>query len=247
MSKRLYVPSRGPDDWQRLLADPVKHWKAGYSARALAECWEVADGWPPEIATLLGSSPEPALTGAELLIAIPEFQVSLPPRGKPSQNDLFVLGKASDGQRVAIVVEGKVNEPFGPRLAKWNTPVTPGKTIRLQYLTQALGLPGELPPRICYQLLHRAASALLLAARFNARYALMLIHSFSPTRKWFEDYQSFVRLFNAQEARLDQLLWLGELNGIGLYAGWVSGDPGISSEEGMVAKGGTALGQQDED
>ncbi len=224
MGKRLYVPTRGPDDWQRLLADPVKHWKAGYSARALAECWEAADGWPPEVAALLRSSPEPALTAVELLLAIPELQVSLPPRGKPSQNDLFVLGKASDGQLVAIAVEGKVGESFGKTLADWNRPLTPGKTARLQYLTNVLSLPDELPPAIRYQLLHRAASALILAARFNARYALMLVHSFSPTREWFEDYRTFVRLFNAQEARPEQLQWLGEPNGIGLYAGWVTGD-----------------------
>ncbi len=247
MSKRLYVPSRGPDDWQRLLADPIKQWKVGYSARTLAQCWEAADGWPPEVAAVLRSSPEPALTAIELLLAIPEFPVRLPQRGKASQTDLFVLGKAADGHLVTMVVEGKVNERFDKSVDKWNTPATLGKMSRLQSLTRLLGLSAELPPTIRYQLLHRAASALLLAARFNTRYALMLIHSFSPTRKWFEDYQSFVRLFNAQEARLDQLLWLGELNGIGLYAGWVSGDPGISSEERMVAKGGTALGQQDED
>jgi len=52
----------------------------------------------------------------------------------------------------------------------------------------------------------------------------MLVHSFSPSRAGFEDYQAFVRLFNVQEARLDQLQWLGEMNGIGLYVSWVSGD-----------------------
>ena len=224
MGKRIYVPTRSPDDWRRLLADPVKHWKVGYSAQALAKCWEAAHEWPPEVAAVLRSSSEPALTGTELLIAIPEYQVSLPPRGKPSQNDLFVLGKASDGQLVAIVVEGKVNEPFGPTLAEWNTPISPGKTIRLKHITDALGLPGELLPVVRYQLLHRAASALILAARFNARYALMLVHSFSPTGKWFEDYKGFVRLFNVQDARPDQLQWLGDRDGICLFAGWASGD-----------------------
>ncbi len=223
MGKRIYVPTRGPDDWQRLLADPVKHWKAGYSARALAECWEAADGWPPEVAALLRSSPEPALTTVELLLAIPEFPAKLPQRGKASQNDLFVLGKAADGHLVAIAVEGKVSESFGPTLADWNSAVTPGRTTRLQYLTGILGLPDELPPTIRYQLLHRAASALILATQFNARYALMLVHSFSATRTWFEDYNAFVHLFNVQDARADQLQRLGERDGIGLYVGWASG------------------------
>ena len=224
MGKRLYVPSRGPDDWQRLLADPVKQWKAGYSARVLAECWEAGNGWPAEVAAVFHSSPEPALIDIELLLAIPEFKVGLPPRGKPSQNDLFVLGKTADGQLVTIVVEGKVDEPFGPTLADWNTPVSPGRTARLQHLTRLLGLPDELPPHIRYQLLHRTASALILATTFNARYALMLVHAFSPTRKRFDNYQSFVRLFVAGDTQPDQLRWLGEVNGIGLYVGWVSGD-----------------------
>lgn len=224
MGKRIYVPSRGPDDWQRLLADPLRHWKAGYSARALAECWEAADGWPPEVAAVLRSSSEPTFTTVELLLAIPEFPVRLPQRGKASQNDIFVLGKAANGQLVAIVVEGKVDEKFDKTVAKWNMSATPGRTSRLQSLAHLLGLPDELPPTIRYQLLHRAASALILAARFNARYALMLVHSFSPTRAWFEDYQAFVRLFNVQDARADQLQWLGDRNEIGLYAGWVSGD-----------------------
>ena len=72
MAKRVYVPTSGPGAWRGLLADPVRQWKPGYSARALAACWEAANGWPPEIAAILASSGEPALAGAELLLAIPE-------------------------------------------------------------------------------------------------------------------------------------------------------------------------------
>jgi hypothetical protein len=38
------------------IEDPVKHWKAGYSARTLAHCWEAADGFPSEIAQALSQS-----------------------------------------------------------------------------------------------------------------------------------------------------------------------------------------------
>lgn len=224
VARRIFVPTVGTDDWRRLLADPEKQWRLGFSAWALAHSWEAANGWPPEVVSIFRSSPESALTQIELLLAFPELKVSLPPRGKPSQNDLFVLGKAADGQLVAIAVEGKVDEPFGPTLTEWNTPVSTGKTVRLHYLAHTLGLPDVLPPSIRYQLLHRAASALILATRFNARYALMLVHSFSPTRKWFDDYQSFVRLFSHQDAQPDQLQWLGEMSRISLFAGWVSGN-----------------------
>ena len=224
MVKRIYVPTSGPDAWRGLLADPVKQWKPGYSARALATCWEAANGWPPEIVAILASSVESALVGAELLLAIPEYKVALPPRGKPSQNDLFVLAKAADGQLIAVTIEGKVNEPFGPTIAEWNVARSPGKSARLRYICARLGLSAELPDGVRYQLLHRTVSALLLAQRFNARYAVMMVHSFSPTGEWFEDFQAFTGLFGLPSAEHSVLLQLTVIDGIALFAGWASGD-----------------------
>ena len=43
MSK-FYLPTVGPNDWQCLLADPAKQWRAGFSAKTLAHCWESANG-----------------------------------------------------------------------------------------------------------------------------------------------------------------------------------------------------------
>jgi len=42
----IYVPSQGPEDWQRLLAKPEMHWRDGYSAKVFVECGEVAKGFP---------------------------------------------------------------------------------------------------------------------------------------------------------------------------------------------------------
>jgi hypothetical protein len=50
---------------------------------------------------------------------------------------------------------------------------------------------------IRYQLLHRTASAIILAQRFHARHAAMVVHSFSPAAKWIDDYYSFARLLGA--------------------------------------------------
>lgn len=224
MVKRIYVPTLGPPDWQRLLADPAKHWKAGYSARALATCWEAADGWPPEVSALFKSSGIPELHTIELLLAIPEYMVDLPPRGRPSQNDLFALGKARDGRLVAMTVEGKVEESFGPTLGEWGGTSSAGKAERLLFLTRELGLSAALPPTIRYQLLHRTASALLLARHFNASHAIMVVHSFSRARTWFEDFAAFVALFGGQRSTPDSLVFLWQADPIKLYAGWVSGD-----------------------
>jgi hypothetical protein len=53
-----------------------------------------------------------------LLLAIPEYKVSLPGWGAASQNDIFCLARTQHGL-VSIMVEGKVNEPFGPLVKEW--------------------------------------------------------------------------------------------------------------------------------
>jgi hypothetical protein len=45
----IYVPANKPEDWQALLAEPDKHWKPGYSAVALAQCWMEAEGLPQSV------------------------------------------------------------------------------------------------------------------------------------------------------------------------------------------------------
>ena len=68
----------------------------------------------------------------------------------------------------------------------------------MNYLCALLGL-GELPhPQIRYQLLHRTASAIIEARRFKTDEAAMIVHSFSPSKMWFDDFFSlhvFVCLF----------------------------------------------------
>ena len=49
----FFVPTSGLDDWKKLLADPEKHWREGYSAHALAYRWEDAGGFPAEVLAVL--------------------------------------------------------------------------------------------------------------------------------------------------------------------------------------------------
>jgi len=67
--------------------------------------------------------------------------------------------------------------------------------MRLSYLCGLLGLDMAAVGHICYQLLHRTASALIEAKKFNAPNALMLVHSFSYENEGIEDYQQFLALF----------------------------------------------------
>ncbi|WP_426435901.1 DUF6946 family protein [Bradyrhizobium genosp. P] len=214
--RKIYVPSKGPESWQALLADPDKHWKTKFSARTLAHCWEAADGLPPEIAKLFG-------LGSELLIAIPEHKVSLGDAARESQTDVFALVK-SNNRTIAVAVEGKVNESFGPTIKDWYADPSPGKQQRLAFLCDLIGVNCPPPDDIHYQLFHRTASAVLEAERFNTDDAAMIVHSFSPDNKEFDAYRAFLGLLGLA-AEPGQLLSKGLPDGRTLHFGWAKGDP----------------------
>lgn len=233
MSKIL-IPSGGAEDWQRLLAEPDKHWRSGYSAKALAHCWEAAAGFPPSVQAIFDGSRFEEFHGLEMLIGIPEHRVPLPGGRRASQTDLFVLARAHDGL-AAIAVEGKVAEPFGPLVRDWIAPTpssiegepdiapSEGKRERLTFLCSRLGLAADDIADARYQLVHRSVSALIEARRFAARYAVMLVHSFSERDDSFADYERFAAMLGADTAR-DELFAARVPGDVPLYLGWASGD-----------------------
>jgi Domain of unknown function (DUF6946) len=209
----ILVPSEGPDSWR--LADPRKQWAAGCPARALAYCWEAADGLPPEVATMF--TPEP-----ELLVAIPEHQVALPGAGADSQNDIFAIIRS--GYRThAVAVEGKAREPFGPTVEEWYSDPTSGKRRHMKALCTVLGLNDIPPGNIRYLLMHRAASALIEAWRFKTDEAAMIVHSFAPDRIWFDDFAAFCGLFDL-DVEPDRPVVVELPDGMPLRLGWATGD-----------------------
>ena len=215
---KFYVPTFNEKDWRKLFAFPEKHWIAGSSARALAFCWEEAKGFPQEIQDLFVGT---ELHDIEFLIGIPEHHVALPGGTTKSQNDVFVLAKSGQNL-VAITIEGKVNEPFGPTLGEWFVNASHGKITRLDYLKKNIGLSIHIESSIRFQFLHRVASAVIEAKRFNASYAAMIVHSFSQENAWFEDYQRFVGLYGT-EANINVLTHVAMVDGIKLFIGWAKG------------------------
>jgi len=218
----IYIPTTSPDDWRKFLAEPEKHWRSGYSAKDLAECWEQSDGFPSEFQKLFAESENQVLYNLELLLAIPEYQVGLPGRGHSSQNDLFVLARAKDEQLVTITVEGKAAEPFGETVGTWLQNTSTDKKLRLKFLCEILGLSGEPPSHIRYQLLHRTASAIIEAKRFSAKYAMMIVHSFSPEHKGLTDFQDFLSLLGVT-GQTNKLVELPNSKGVRVFTGWVVG------------------------
>lgn len=217
---RILSFTKGPDDWKALLADPEKHWKTGFSARALAHCWESCEGFPPEVDGALAASDEPLLQSLTPLVAVPESKVPLPGGDRASQNDIFVLTRSAAGA-VVIMVEGKVEESFGELLGDWLKDASDGKRERLRHLQSKIGL-AAVPSDVRYQLLHRAASAVITAEQFRAVAAVMLVHTFTRQDTGWADYQRFLKLFGV-EAERRMVQRLGDKSPVPLFAAWVAG------------------------
>ena len=98
----------------------------------------------------------------------------------------------------------------------------------MKYLYDCLGLESAEVEGIRYQLLHRTAFALIEADRYHASSALMLIHSFSPSDKWFEDFEGFAALLEVK-AEVNKIVYASRHDGctfseIELYLGWIRGE-----------------------
>lgn len=161
--------------------------------------------------------------GAELLFAAPEWKTALPGGGRESQSDVFALFSIPGGL-LTMTVEAKVDEPFGPTLGEWMEGASPEKHARIAAIGEVLGLAAPIPASIRYQLLHRAAAALIEARRFRAREAAMIVQSFSAQGRWFEDFAGFAALFGLApgpgEPARAQVPEIGTLR-----IGWAKGDP----------------------
>ena len=102
----IVIAAESTKDWRKLLQDPEKQWRQGYSAKSLADSWQNEDGFPADVRQLFESASVPGINDAEMLLGIPEHTTALPGGGFPSYTDLFVLAKCRDGL-ISMAVEGK--------------------------------------------------------------------------------------------------------------------------------------------
>jgi hypothetical protein len=221
---RIYVPATSVENWRPLLGRP-SHLKEGRSAHAIATRWLAANDFPPRVRAALSNADDPALRKLELLLAIPEHRTLLPPaRGRASQSDLLVLARGAD-VLVALTIEGKVDEPFGESVAAWlGSNPSPGKSERLAFIVETLGLEGHDVAPLRYQLLHRTVSAVLEARRFTARHAVMLVHSFDPRDTGWPEYADFVHTLGGEPAP-DAVTRVRRLGSGDLSVGWARDEP----------------------
>lgn len=231
--KKVFVPTQGAADWQRLLAKPDLHWKQAKSAMTTAACWEDAgDSLPPEVSQVLNSAGNAALTDLQLLAALPEWEVPLPGGTTSSMTDVLALARNQAGL-VVIGVEGKVDEDFGPTVAEKLKPApkksagkavpSDGQAERLRFLRQQLELAEPLDETLRYQLLHRTFSALETARWFHADAAVMLIHSFASDDRLRQDYKRFCEAMGAKDVN-EHVAVVPTFQAPRLFLAWCTGD-----------------------
>ena len=221
MIRRLHVPLTTAEDVIPHLAKQEAHWRAGYSAQELAVSWAGAENdFPTTVRAVLETAPEYA--GAELIDGFFEREVELGTKGRNSQTDLMVVAGLGDELGI-IAVEGKVDESFASIVSEWND--SPGKQQRLNHLCRTLSLDPSNVGDLRYQLFHRTASAIREAKRYRCSHAVMLVHSFSSTHRWFEDFQAFASALGQSVAHTDQCSEARVFEGVSLRLAWVSDKP----------------------
>lgn len=218
---KIYIPTKDAESWRDSLADKHKHWKKGFSAMETALSWEKAKGIPIEIKKVISAAPN--FENLELLLALPEFKVNLPGGTRPSQNDVLALFRTENGLSV-MTVEGKAKEDFDRTIIDWKKSRSEKAEIdRLGFLIKKIGIKDKEIDNLRYQLFHRLASAVIMAEKFHAKNAIMIIQSFNDNNKenHFDDFNKFLELYEISSVEKSKLYKLTEINGIEVYAGWV--------------------------
>jgi len=217
--KKRYTPSKCKCDWRKVI--PKSHWKPEKSACKIASAWEKSNpNLPTEISDLFDAP-------VELLIATPEHSTPLKGRGGSSRTDVFAL-VCKNGEKYALAVEGKVNEPFGDEtVKKWlkGGKCPENRMKRLNYILCQLGLSYEKVKNLPYQLLHRTACAVIEAKRFGAPCAAMIVHSFSCEQTGFGDFEELLDVMKVNSVTTGELHKVTKRDipfGISLSLGWVS-------------------------
>jgi hypothetical protein len=218
---RIFLPSLGTAEWRAKLADPYLHWRRKKSAWELAVSWESRRaeefGLPPEIEAIF--SAHSTFAGARLLMAVPEHRVKLDDDRRPSQNDLWAMLLLTHGY-ASVAIEAKAGEEFDKTIEEWMTKESEGKADRLRFLTDLLKLPISPPGNIRYQLLHRTASAVIEADRWNAPTALMLVQCFKESSSSWNDYCNFAKLLEIAPKR-GSISGSRSIRNTELFVGWV--------------------------
>lgn len=156
-------------DWFQVAPPKMgdRHWKDGRSAKEFAKAFFTAGvpAVPAELERLLTSSP--TLGALRLTELHPEVVIPLDSlRGETRNADGAGIATGASGP-VAVTIEAKADEPFGPTIAERLAAVPPRSKApeRVSALTAAVFGDADAPVgHLRYQLLHAVAATLVYAA-----------------------------------------------------------------------------------
>jgi hypothetical protein len=214
----LHLPMRQPTDIIPHLGKGELHWKEGRSAHALCMSWAQVNAIPASVRRVLATHPGTARL--ELVDGFFERLVELGDGRQPSQTDLMAICSDEAGL-LAMAVEGKVTETFGPTVKEWRNG-TPTKERRLENLCLTLSIGVKESDLLRYQLLHRTVSALREADRYKTSRAMMLVQSFCPKASGFADFARFTACLGFGSAEPDTIIGPNIVAGKQLFMAWVA-------------------------
>lgn len=132
------------------------------------------------------------------------------------------------------MVEGKIKEHFGKTVEEWlmvgkrNKNGGYNRQNRLKEILNDLGFKNfktdlEKFKEIKYQLLHRTISAYYEAKKFNAKYAIILIHSFNEIEddSNYRDFKKFMQILGINSSQRNEVIGPYKKEDIKLYFVWV--------------------------
>ena len=159
-----------------------KHWKDGRSAKELAKafCARGVPSVPAELLDLLASCDQ--LGDVQLTQAWPEHKIELDSYWGETRNaDLAAVGTGKAGV-VAVNIEAKADEPFGPTIEKALAAASASSKLPNRILSLSKSVLGRPPCEVSelrYQLLHGIAGTLIYAQEQKAVAAVFIAFEFN--------------------------------------------------------------------
>ncbi len=121
-----------------------------------------------------------------------------------------------------MAVEGKVEESFAAIIGD-QSGLSAGQRARLGALADLLGIETPKLAPLRYQLFHRAAAAIFEADRYRSDKAILLVHSFSPSKTGRQDFVAFLHAAGIDNAAdPSQLVGPKRIMGVDFYAVWIA-------------------------
>jgi hypothetical protein len=188
-----------------------------------AASWEAADGrLPPEISKCFDASGIEAIASLRLLVAMPDWEFDLGMERLPPVREMLVVARNAQGLCVIAV------EPNAEGALECQPDLTPDHGV-LSDMARMQGMIGlrSFDPRVHYRLLYRACCALQAAEEFEAKAAVLLVHSFETAPLARLDFERFCATINANSAG-DCVFVAPARARPSLYLAWCDADPVFS-------------------